>query len=185
MQDGSASRKRVRLLVVLGVIVAIAVAIWLIVGGGGDNSSSSSTEVRSAEAVTAAELGEFASESETPIYWAGEQPGATLELSTSEGGRTYVRYLTGGAEPGDPRADFLTVGSYQFSDPVAALEALAKEAGGVKRSVPGGGIAYFSRERPTNVYLAYPDQEVEIEVFDPDAVRAKELVTTGQIVAVG
>jgi hypothetical protein len=185
MQDGHTSRKRLRLLILLGVIVVvIAVAIWLIARGGGNNSSSSA-EVRSPEAVTAAELGEFAGESETPIYWAGEQPGATLELSTSEGGRTYVRYLTGGAEPGDPRAQFLTVGSYQFADPVAALEALAKEPGGVQRTVPGGGIAYFNRERPQNVYLAYPDQEVEIEVFDPEPVRAKELVTTGQIVAVG
>jgi hypothetical protein len=185
MQDGRASRKRLRLLILLGVIVVVAVGIWLITKGGSNNSSSSSEEVRAAEIVTAAQLAEFAGEGETPIYWAGEQPGATLELSTSEGGRTYVRYLTEGAEAGDPRADFLTVGSYQFADPVSALETLAKESGGVQRSVPGGGIAYFNRSRPTNVYLAYPDQEVEIEVFDPDPSRAKELVTTGQIVAVG
>jgi ABC-type glycerol-3-phosphate transport system substrate-binding protein len=188
MREGRASRKRLRLLLPVGVIAAAAVAIWLIAGcGGGDDTTTptASEEVRAPEAVTAAQLGEFADEAETTIYWAGEQPGTTIELSTSEGGRTYVRYLTGGAEPGDARADFLTVGSYQFADPVAALEALAKEPGGVQRTVPGGGVAYFNRERPQNVYLAYPDQEVEIEVFDPEAGRAKELVTTGQIVAVG
>ena len=194
MQDGQApadrpradaSRRRRRLLIVLGVVVLIAIGIWLITKGGDDNSSSSSSSgVRSPEAVTPAELSEVAGEAKSPIYWAGDQPGSTLELSETEG-RTYVRYLTEGAEPGDARPNFLTVGSYQFADPVAALEKLAENPGGVKRTVPGGGIAFFNRERPQNVYLAYPDEEVQIEVYDPDPTVAKELVTTGQIVPVG
>ncbi len=193
MQDGQASedrpradasRRRRRLLIVLGIVVLIAIGIWLITKGGGDSGSSSSSGVRSPEAVTPAELSEVAGESKTPIYWAGDQPESTIELSETEG-RTYVRYLTEGAEPGDARPNFLTVGSYQFADPVAALEKLAENPGGVKRTVPGGGVAFFNHERPQNVYLAYPDEEVQIEVYDPDPKVAKKIVTSGQIVPVG
>jgi hypothetical protein len=35
------------------------------------------------------------------------------------------------------------------------------------------------------VYLAYPDVDLQIEVFDPTGGRARQLVTSGQIVPVG
>jgi hypothetical protein len=167
-----------RLLVVLAALLVVVLAIWLL----SDDDDSSSQAV-APEAVTAADLGDFSSSSTAPIFWAGEQEGATMELSTNEGG-TYVRYLTDGAEPGDPRAEFLTVGSYAFADPIPALEKLSEQPNGVERSVPGGGVAYFNRTDPQNVYLAYPGLDVQIEVYDPDPVRAKEIVTSGQIVPV-
>jgi hypothetical protein len=101
-----------------------------------------------------------------------------------EEGRTFVRYLTEGAEPGDPRPDFLTVGTYAFPGAVESLQELAGEAGGVERSAPGGGVVYFNRDQPQSVYLAYPGMDIQIEVYDPDPVRAKNLVTSGQIVPI-
>jgi len=166
------------LLAVFAVLLMIAVVVWLV----GDDEGSSQGP-RAPEAVSTTELSDTASSSAVPVYWAGEQAGATLELSGAGGG-TYVRYLTGGAEPGDPRADFLTVGSYEFADPVAALEKLSRQPDGVRRTVPGRGVAYFNRTDPQNVYLAYPDVDVQIEVYDPDPSRAKELVTSGRIVPV-
>ena len=68
--------------------------------------------------------------------------------------------------------------------PQRALEDLARKPGGVQRSAPGGGVVYFNRDVPNSVYLAYPGQEVEIEIFDPDPARAKELATSGAIVPV-
>ncbi len=162
-----------------------AIATWVLGGcGGGSDSTSSESETVSAEIVNAEGLKERSEDEELPIYWAGEQAGTELELSVPEEGRTYVRYLTGGAQAGDPQPNFLTVGTYAFAEPIPALEELAKKPGGVQRSIPGGGIAYFNRKGPTSVYVAYPGQEVQIEVFDPNPARAKQLATSGAIVPI-
>ena len=169
------------LLALIGALVVV-LAIWLIGGCGGDDEGSESTVA--AEIVDADALSERSEDQESPIYWAGEIDGTELELSVPEEGRTYVRYLTEGADAGDPQPDFLTIGTYAFAEPIPALEELAGKPGGVRRSAPGGGIVYFNRNGPTSVYLAYPDQEVEIEIYDPDPVRAKELATSGAIVPI-
>ncbi len=85
---------------VLGAVLLIS----LLDNGDDDSSSSESTTSGSATAaiVSGDELREKAAEQEGPIYWAGEQEGAEVEYSEPEPGRTYVRYLTGGAEAGDP-----------------------------------------------------------------------------------
>lgn len=136
--------------------------------------------------MTVDSLRETAAARGTPIYWAGPQNGTELELTETEGGdRTYVRYLTGGAQPGDPRPNFLTIGTYVFPGAVAALKRQSHTAGGVLASAPGGATVYFNRDRPQSIYLALPGIGVEIEVYDPDAKRALELVSSGQIVPVG
>ena len=46
------------------------------------------------------------------IYWAGPRAKVTYELTVTRGGLVYVRYLTAGAKVGDPRPNFVTVGTY-------------------------------------------------------------------------
>jgi hypothetical protein len=64
------------------------------------------------------------------------------------------------------------------------LKGLAKQSGEKTLSVPGGGIAVYGASTPTNVYVAYPGSNLQIEVYDPSAERAQQLVTSGQVVAV-
>jgi hypothetical protein len=169
--------------VLAGAIVVVLVA-WLIFHGGG--GSGESAKPGEPSAATAGSLQEMAARLGSPVYWAGPQKDSELEVTESEGGeRVYVRYLTGGAEIGDPRPDFLTVGTYAFEDPVRALKRQAKESGGELTTAPGGATVYISRKRPQSVYLAYPGVEVEIEVYDPDPRTARSLVASGQIVPVG
>ncbi|HEX5610372.1 MAG TPA: hypothetical protein VFX45_09820 [Solirubrobacterales bacterium] len=169
-----------------GIIAAagiVVVALILLLSSGGDDSAdepAAAAEVLSVEA-----LGDAVSGQEPPVYWAGEQQGTEVELSQPEAGRTYIRYLTDGAEAGDERADFLTVGTYAHTEPVAALRKQGKEPGGVIATAPGGATVYFSRKQPHSVYLAYPGLEAEIEVYDPNFTRALQLVNSGQIVPVG
>ena len=59
------------------------------------------------------------------------------------------------------------------------------QAGEKSASVPGGGLAVYSTSSPTNVYVAYPGSDVQIEVFDPSAKRALRLVTSGRVAPVG
>jgi hypothetical protein len=166
------------------VAAALAPALLAGCGGGSDSDSSQPGNPGGAEIVSADSLRQTASEGTTPIYWAGEQAGTTLELSRPEKNRTYVRYLTGDAEAGDKRPDFLTVSTYVQPHAVASLRRQARRSGGTIGHAPGNATVYFNRANPQSVYLAYPGAPVEIEIFDPSFKRALRLVESGQVVAV-
>jgi hypothetical protein len=119
-----------------------------------------------------------------PVYWAGPHTGQRYELTRTEDGNVYIRYLPDGVQAGDRRADFLTVATYPRADALAATRGAGQQSGGVRLSLPGGGVAVFSRDRPTNVYLAYPRVPFQVEVFDPSAGTARELVETGRVVPI-
>jgi hypothetical protein len=172
-------------------VIAVLAAVLLIslLDNGDDNSSSSSTTAESesstgAVIVTPEELREKAAEHGAPVYWAGEQEGAQIEYSEPESGRIYVRYLTGGAEAGDPDTEFLTIGTYEFENAAQALKKQAQQPNGVLASAPGGGVVFFNSTHPESVYLAYPGEEVQVEVYDPNPKRSIGLVSSGLVIPV-
>jgi hypothetical protein len=168
----------------LAAIVAVALVAWLLIDGNdGDESSSAGAVPTEATIVSVAALRRAADAESSPIYWAGASAGTELELSGPSPDRTYVRYLTGGAKAGDPRR-FLTVGSYRYPDAAAVLQDRSNEPGGILAKAPGDGTVYFDQADPKSVYLAYPNTEVEIEVFAPKFKEALQLVTDGRIVPV-
>lgn len=174
----------IRIFAVLGGLIAAALIVWVALDSGdskGDESGSA--QAGAAEIVSVASLREAAAAQHTPIYWAGLTADTELELSQPAADRTYVRYLPSGVEAGDPRP-FLTVGSYRFENPTGALHSRGKQPGGVLASAPGGGVVYFDQTEPKSVYLAYPNTEVEVEVFAPEFKEALQLVTDGRIVPV-
>lgn len=168
-----------RLRLALAAVLAIGLILWIVLRD--DDAGDSTNGSGEAQVVSVEELREEAAE-RSPIYWAGEQAGAELELSRPGEGRTYVRYLTGDAEAGDPQPDFLTVGTYEDENALSKLQRQGKEPGGVLAKAPGGATVYFDRNQPNSVYLAYPGVDAQIEVYDPDFERALELVNSGQIV---
>lgn len=168
----------------IGFWVALVVVAGLVIRSiiVDDDSSGATASTR---IVTVDDLREAARSQGRPIYWAGQRLGTELELSQPDESSTYVRYLTGGAEPEETRSDFLTVGTYDYPGATKALIGLSQKVGGVRRSAPGGGVVYFNRARPQSVYLAYPGVDVQIEVYDPDPGRAQGLVASGQVVPLG
>jgi len=180
---GDTSKKKdssLRLRLGLAAVLAVGLILWIVLRDDDDSSNSSSG---AAEIVSVDSLRDAAAEQDTPVYWAGERVGTELELSQPDEDRVYVRYLTGGAKAGDPRPDFLTVGTYANPKAVAALQRQGREPGGVLGEAPGGATVYFSRTQPESVYLAYPGTDVEIEIYDPNFKRALQLANSGQIVA--
>jgi hypothetical protein len=161
-------------------LIAVVLGLMLLLDDSDDSSDTGAARIVSVE-----ELQEAAADSEAPIYWAGAQDEAELELSQPDAARTFVRYLTGGAEAGAPGADYLTVGTYADDDPVSTLKRQGKEPGGVLVSAPGNATVYFERNNPHSVYVAYPGVAAQIEVYDPDFKRALHLVESGQIVSAG
>src|SRR4051794_20449338 len=98
----------------IGALLAGALLLlligWLVFHDGGDDGSGSKPAAANGEPAiaTADELREIAGETAITVYWAGEQEDTQLEVTDSgDGERVFVRYLSGDAEAGDERADFL------------------------------------------------------------------------------
>jgi hypothetical protein len=175
---------RVGLVVVVAVLVAVGV--WLLVrGGGGSNSTTTASGPSIGPvAATPARLRSLSDDEGHPIYWIGPKSGSTYELTRTSSGRIFIRYLPSGVPVGTKKAGYTIVGTYPVADATGVLKGLAKQSDEKTLSVPGGGIAVYSASTPTNVYVAYPGSNLQIEVYDPSAERAQQLVTSGQVVAV-
>jgi hypothetical protein len=129
--------------------------------------------------VTQAQLESFASSLDYPVYWAGPKPGFSYEL-TSTNGRVWVRYLPAGVRAGDPRPNFLVIGTYKQPHAFDGLLAAAKQPDSLSKRIADGGLLVFSSERPTSVYFGYPGVTYQVEVYAPSAKTARALVVDGK-----
>ncbi len=171
------SRWLTTLLVVLSVALVAAVIVWI-----GNGSDSSGPALGEPEVVTAGELSEFAAEHGRPVYWLGVRPGARYELTETEGGRVYLRYLRGDAQAGDKRADFITVATYPAANGVASLRLAAHgQKGGKLGRTKNGAVLLIDPSSPDNAHLAYPGANLQIEVFSPAPGEALRLAAKGDV----
>ncbi len=136
-----------------------------------------------ARAVSARELRRVAATVGHPIYWIGPQPDATYELTRTKDESVYIRYLPPGTEVGARRPDYLTVGTYPLKNALETLRSAAAPSVEVLE-LEDGGVAFIDRKHAASVYVAYPEADVQIEVYDPTSGRARQLVTSGRIVRV-
>ena len=137
-----------------------------------------------ATVVPTGRLRELAATLDHPLFWAGTRPGMGYELTRTAAGNIFIRYLPPNAGAGDPRPAFLTIGTYPVPDAFARTRTAGKRTGAVAVGLKGGGIAVYDSARPTSVYFAYPDSKVQVEVFDPNARTARNLVVYGRIVPI-
>jgi hypothetical protein len=184
-QAAWARRPGVRIGAVVAVAVAVAFVVWLLVRNGDSNNASSGqsqpVEAISPVAASPDRLRDLSAEVGRPIYWVGPRADDTYELTRTSQDRIYIRYLPSGVPVGTKDASYTIVGTYPVAHAYGVLEALAKKSGEISFTAPHGGIAVYGTSRPTNVYLAYPGSDVQIEVYDPSAERARELISSGQV----
>lgn len=164
---------------VVAVAAAAALVIWLVVRGGEEPPPP--PQRATPQAVSVADLRALPASVGHPVYWAGEEPGTQLELSQTRDGSIYIRYLPEGARLGDPRPNFLTVGTYPGSHAIDAVRKAAKRSDATIQRVPGGGLAFANPQYSGSVFLAFPHSQYEIEVYDPSQHRALKLVKSGRI----
>jgi len=169
--------------------ILVGVAVWGLTACNrdGDPSAATTTEVMDsgqAKVVPAAELGTLPSEVGHAIYWAGPQAGERVEFSKDTTGNVHLRYLTDGAEVGDPSQTYLNIGSYPFAGAYAATKKLANGPGVVKVNV-NDGVGFYDPQNPFSVILAWPGEpDLQVEVYDPVKNRALDIVRSGDIVPV-
>lgn len=168
-----------------GAVIAVgalaALLVWYFAIRDTGNGNRPARTGQGPVATSRSDLVELSNELGRPVYWAGRQPGTTLELTQTQDGNVYVRYLTENATLGSPRPSFLTVATYPVDGARQALEATANERGATTTDLPDGGLAVRRRDAPSSVYLAYPQQDFQIEVYDPDPKRALDLVESGDV----
>jgi hypothetical protein len=167
---------------VLALALASGFVAWLVLRPGSDRPSPQTAGApAAARLVSSADLGAVGASLGRPLFWAGPRAGMRYELTQAAAGRTYVRYLPAGVAAGDRRPRFLAIGTYPQRGAYAQVSAAAARPGAVTLKLPGGGIAFYSRNRPTSVYVAYPGSNVQVEVYDPSPRLARALVLTGQV----
>jgi hypothetical protein len=171
---------------------AVLLSVGVLAGCGGKSSTPTTTIPAIGQApqvkpvaASPADLGTLARQLGHRIYWFGPKTKKTYELTKTSDGRIYVRYLPPGVELGIRQATFPLVGTYPVKNAIHVLRQLAKKGGEKSFSAPKHGFAVYSSARPTNVYVAFPGSNLQIEVFDPAPSRAKKLVAAGDIVPVG
>ena len=170
----------------IAVAALVAFVVWLLVRGGGSGSSGqSSAEPISPEAATPAHIRDLSVEIGRPIYWLGPREDNVYELQRTVQDRIYVRYLPPDVGVGTKSAAYPLVGTYPVQGAYSVLKSLAKVSGETSFTAPRGAIAVYSKSLPTNIYLAYPGSNVQIEVYDPSPAQARSLVASGRVVPVG
>lgn len=166
--------RRLRLGAVIAVAAVVAFGAWLIFRDGDDEPAQAPQPASSA--VSVAQLRSLPDETGHEIYWAGRRKDYTYELTRTKDGNVYVRYLPPGVPVAANQPDYLTVGTYPRRRALADLRRLARRQANVSFPLSNGGIAVYSRGRPNSVYLAYPGDGVQVEVYDPSPQRARRLV---------
>ena len=167
------------LVAVTALVVTAAVAGTLSRRGGDERSKGEPIET------TVKQLRATAANAAGPIHWAGRGPGTCLELIETKAGKTFVRYPPSGVSVGDRQTSSLTVASYPVPRAYAVTEKSSRKRTMVHARTLGGGLAVWSRTRPSNVYLAYPGSDVLVEVFSPGGVLGQRLVLSGEVAPVG
>jgi hypothetical protein len=116
-----------------------------------------------------------------PIYWAGEKPGYTYEVTQPSSGAVFVRYLPPGVRVGDRGSGFLIVVTYPLGDAYAALQRAAKAQPGRIYRLPGEGLVFVARSYPRSAHVAFPNVKYQVEVYDRSPAAALAVARSGNV----
>jgi hypothetical protein len=157
--------------------VVVMLLLWFLVIKAEDDAVKDSPEV-----VQVSDLSDVAERVGHPVYWAGERAQTKLELSESDAGRVYVRYLDEDAEPGVRSTDFVTVATYPVEDAAAALRRGAKNRPGAELArSDDGALILIDPKAPGSVRIAHPGSDEQVELYTPNVRDSIRLATNGSI----
>jgi hypothetical protein len=171
-----------RWLAVILAIAVVALLVWLLAIRSDSSEPTAAIQPGGGPVgTTEADLVSLSQQLGQPVYWAGTRPGTRMEITESNNSYAYLRYLTEDSPVGDPSPDFLTVGTYPSPNAYANLRSYAQHSRGKTTRIENGGFAVTVPGSPTSVYFAYPHEDVQVEVYDPQAQGALDLVKSGAV----
>lgn len=166
-----------RAIVGFGLLLAAVAAAAVLAVGRDDEAPAQ--DPGTARSVSVAQLASFARSLDAPVYWAGPIAARTLELTRTNTG-IFVRYLPAGtAAGGSTRA--LTIATYPMQAAYTTATRRAKGTGMTSTRTRNGGLAVWSKTKPTSVYVAFRGVPSLIEVYAPKAKDARTLALSGRL----
>jgi hypothetical protein len=179
----------VRVGAVIAVAAVAAFLIWYFAirdSDGGDGTSNQPTTATGQRVIGPVEestngLESLSKKLDQTIYWAGSQPNTKLEFTRNGLGQAYVRYLPPDIPIGDRNKGYLTIATFPFKNAYDALQTVAKKPGAIVKNAPDNGLVVTNEDSPIHVYVAYPGEDFQIEVYDPDPARALDVATSGDV----
>jgi hypothetical protein len=169
---------------IVGLLIAAIVVVLFIVLKNNDDGNSEPAATSGAEGVSVSQLRNVASSVDHPVYWAGERPGKRYELTITDQGNIFVRYLDPDTPVGSRSVASLTIGTYPVADAFAATKSVAAKPGSKTGQTPDGGFVVTNSDNPNSVYIAYPGSDHQIEVYDPNPKTAFSLAESGAVVPI-
>jgi hypothetical protein len=169
---------------IVGLLIAAVVVVLFLVLKNDDNGSSEPASTNGPESVSAQKLADIAKSVDHPVYWAGERPGKRYELTISDQGNIFVRYLDPDTPVGSRSVASLTIGTYPVADAYTATKSVGDQPGSKTGKTPDGGFVVTNSNNPNSVYIAYPNSDHQIEVYDPDPKTAFSLAESGAVVPI-
>ena len=160
-------------------LVAAAIVGWLLLH---DRGTVKPVTVATGPVLVSAE--QLATEAKSlgrPIYWAG--PATELVVRADrDGQRARLRALPAARRRRRrPRAGFLTVGTYPASDAYANLKKVSTGHAVHSNLLPDDGLLVAPKRLPKSVYLAYPNDDYQVEVYDASTGAARRMALNGLI----
>ena len=175
--DQGSSGRNLRIGAVIAIALLVSLVVWLALRGCGPGPPSRAP----ARAMSLAQLRALARSVGHPVFWLGQRPSGTppptYEVSQTKDRSIYIRYLPPGVAAGSNRT-FLTVGTYPNNRAAATVRQGLARPGAIRAHGPGGAVGVINRARASSVYFASSNGRFLIEVYDPNAARARTLAPT-------
>ncbi|MDP1719442.1 MAG: hypothetical protein Q8L08_00340 [Candidatus Nanopelagicaceae bacterium] len=166
--------------VVAVVVVILGVGGYLFISQ--SNNDGDLAKIQGKVALSAQELKDVVTAKKLTVYWAGPQTGAKYTLIATTPGIAYVRYLPGGVGLNDTKTLFRAIGTYVQKNAYDVSLAAGRADGNAGFINSDGNAVFYSKGRPSNVYIGIKGKDIQIEVFDPVVDQALGLVLVrGQI----
>ena len=178
-----------RTAVIAGAIVVVVVAAIIAFAVGGKDSKNSGSNGSNNQ--TTQQVGLNADGLKTAVtalgrkvYWAGDEADNLYVLQTLANGQTTVRYIPKGGNPNEAQAIYRVMGSYPIKDAFGVTTKAGQAEGSVLITNADGSIVVYNKAKLSNVYVAFPGVDVQVEIYDPSG-QALALATSGRVVPIG
>lgn len=171
-----------RLLFFVGSFAAVIILGFLGYGMiSRSNASNDPQRIQGKVAMSEQELRDVVNAKHLIVYWAGPVSGAKYSL-TQKPGQSFVRYLPAGRGLTDTGNTFRIIATYSEQGAFALNRTAGRLFGNVGFTNIDGQAVFYEKARPTNVYMAIKDKDIQLEIFDPGVDQALGLsLIHGQI----
>ena len=166
------------------VVVIIAAIIAFAVGGNDSKSSGSNNATTQQVGLNVDGLKTAVTALGRKVYWAGDEADNQYVLQTLANGQATIRYIPKDGNSNESQAIYRVIGSYPIKDAFGVTTKAGEAEGSVLITNADGSIVVYNKNKTTNVYVAFPNVDVQIEIYDPSG-QALALATSGRVVPIG